>query len=308
MDRPNILYLNSHDTGRYVQPYGHAVRTPHLQQLAEEGVLFRQAFSMAPTCSPSRAALLTGQAPHSAGMLGLAHRGWALHDPRQVLLHTLREAGYRSYLAGRQHLTHLGPEEDWRCLGFDARLGQEEVAPTCEFLRSRPAEPFYLEVGFQFTHRDFDLPRDPQDDPRYTLPPPCLPDLPETREDFAHFATEVAELDRRIGQVLGALAKSGLADNTLVICTTDHGIAFPLMKCDLTDHGIGVMLMLRGPGGFSGGKVVDGLVSHVDVFPTLCELLGLARPPWLQGVSFLPLVRGETDQVRSEVLDRKSVV
>ena len=76
MIRPNILYLHSHDTGRHIQPYGHAVATPNLQRLAEQGVLFRQAFCAAPTCSASRAALLFGQGPHSAGMLGLTNRGF----------------------------------------------------------------------------------------------------------------------------------------------------------------------------------------------------------------------------------------
>jgi N-sulfoglucosamine sulfohydrolase len=296
MDRPNILYINSHDTGRYIQPYGHTVRTPHLRQLAEEGVLFRQAFCAGPTCSPSRAGLVTGQAPHSAGMLGLAHRGWGLHDYEQVLLHTLRAHGYRSYLAGTQHIAN-----DWRAIGFDERLGDRGMEPACKFLESRPAQPFYLEVGFTHTHRDFDMPLDPHDDPRFLLPPRCLPDLPETREDFAHFCTEAAELDRRMGAVLAALEHSGLAANTLVICTTDHGPAFPLMKCNLTDHGIGVMLIIRGPGGFSGGSAVDGLVSQVDIFPTLCDLLDIARPPWLQGLSFLPLVRQGASQVREAV-------
>src|SRR5215471_17617747 len=76
-NRPNILYIHSHDTGRYIQPYGHAVATPHLQRLAEEGVLFRRNFCANPTCSPSRAALLTGCYPHENGMTGLAHRGWS---------------------------------------------------------------------------------------------------------------------------------------------------------------------------------------------------------------------------------------
>ena len=77
MRRPNILYIHSHDTGRYLQPYGHAVPTPNIQRLAEEAVVFRQAHSAAPTCSPSRAALLTGQCPHSCGQLGLANLGLA---------------------------------------------------------------------------------------------------------------------------------------------------------------------------------------------------------------------------------------
>ena len=91
--RPNILYIHSHDTGRYVQPYGHAIPTPHIQRLAEEGVLFRKAFCAAPTCSPSRASLLTGQCPHSNGMLGLAHRGFSMTDYKRHVAHTLRAAG-----------------------------------------------------------------------------------------------------------------------------------------------------------------------------------------------------------------------
>src|SRR5579884_3672098 len=102
--RPNILYIHSHDTGRYLQPYGHPVPTPNLQKLASEGVLFRQAFSAAPTCSPSRASLLTGQCPHRNGMLGLAHRGFAMTDYRRHILYTLRDAGYTSVLAGLQHI------------------------------------------------------------------------------------------------------------------------------------------------------------------------------------------------------------
>src|SRR5881275_1863276 len=82
---PNILYIHSHDSGRYLQPYGHSVPTPNLQKLAAEGVLFRRAFSAAPTCSPSRAALLTGQCSHSCGMLGLVNHGFTLAHPEHHL-------------------------------------------------------------------------------------------------------------------------------------------------------------------------------------------------------------------------------
>ena len=101
--------------------------------------------------------------------------------------------------------------------------------------------------------------------------------------------------------VLKALEANGLADNTLVICTTDHGIAFPRMKCTLYDSGIGVMLIMRGPGGFRGGRVCDAMVSQIDIFPTICELLELEPPPWLQGHSLLPLIRDETDEVNSTI-------
>src|SRR3954463_8197146 len=103
--RPNIVYLHSHDTGRHIQPYGHQVPTPNLQRLADEGTLFRQAFSAAPVCSASRAALLTGEYSHSNGMLGLAHRGYRLADYDHHLVHALRDAGYQSTLIGEQHLS-----------------------------------------------------------------------------------------------------------------------------------------------------------------------------------------------------------
>lgn len=301
MIRPNIIYLHSHDTGRYVQPYGFGVPTPNIQRLAEEGVLFRQAFCAAPTCSASRTALLTGQSPHSAGMTGLVNRGWQLNDYNQHLLHTLRGAGYHTVLGGLQHL-----HQERTHLGFDQIIAPPkstmvaEVAPAAAaFLQNAPQQPFFLDVGFFETHRDF-----PQADPaaaRYLRPPAPLPDTPDTRQDMADFVKMAGELDRGVGIILDALAAAGLAENTLVIQTTDHGLAFPAMKCNLTDHGIGVLLIMRGPGGFTGGQVYDAMISHIDLFPTLCEYLNIAPPSWLQGKSLLPVIRGEHDEINDAI-------
>jgi N-sulfoglucosamine sulfohydrolase len=301
VNRWNILYLHSHDSGRYLQPYGHNLPTPNLQKLAAGGVLFRQAFSAAPTCSPSRASLLTGQCPHSNGMLGLAHRGFAMADYSRHMLHTLRAAGYRSVLAGLQHIADA-PEK----IGFDTLLRPRNmraatVAPgAVEFLNGRPAQPFFLDCGFQETHRVYAQPS-PEDDPRYMQPPAPLPDTPRTRRDMAGYRATARLLDNGAGMVLDALERHGLADNTLVISTTDHGIAFPRMKCNLTDAGWGVSLILRGPGVFRGGKVVDAMVSQLDVFPTLCEALDIEKPAWLEGRSMLPVLRGDKQEINDEV-------
>lgn len=301
MKRPNIIYLHSHDTGRYLQPYGHAVPTPNLQRLADEGILFRRNFSAAPTCSPSRAALLTGQCAHSSGMLGLAHRGFSLRDYRQHIVHTLRGAGYHSTLIGVQHVakdpSRIGYDQIIATPSRDAR----DVAPAAAaFLAAPPAQPFFLDVGFAETHREFPLPT-LVDDADHCLPPAPLPDTPEVRQDFAAYKSSARALDHGIGQVLGALAAHGLADNTLVIYTTDHGLAFPAMKCNLTDHGIGVALIMRGPGLFSGGKLCDAMLSHIDLFPTLCEWLEIPPPAWLQGRSFLPVLRGEKREINEQI-------
>jgi N-sulfoglucosamine sulfohydrolase len=299
--RPNILYLHSHDTGRYIEPFGYEVPTPNLQKLAGEGILFRRAYDAAPTCSPSRASLLTGECPHSNGMLGLAHRGFSLYDYTHHILHTLRSEGYRSALAGIQHIAR-----DPKVIGYDEIIPThgthvEAVAPAAvRFLRGKPKEPFFLSVGFFETHREYHEPG-PREDPRFSLPPAPILDTPETRRDVAAFKASARVLDQGMGDVLNALSASGLAGNTLVICTTDHGIAFPAMKCNLTAHGTGVFLIVRGPGGFSGGKTCDAMVSHLDIFPTVCDLLSIDHPAWLQGKSLLPLLRGTAPEIHDEL-------
>jgi N-sulfoglucosamine sulfohydrolase len=298
---PNILYIHSHDTGRYIQPYGFDVPTPNLQKLASEGILFRQAFDAAPTCSPSRAALLTGQCPHNNGMLGLAHRGFSLNDYNQHIIHWLRPHGYRSTLIGVQHIA-----KDPRTIGYDevvdcGGVHVAQVAPAAvRFLKAAPKQPFFLTVGFHETHREFARPG-PQEDVRFTEPPVPIPDAPPTRRDMAEYRATARILDDGVGAVLNALASAGLADNTLVISTTDHGIAFPAMKCNLTVHGTSVYLIMRGPGGFAGGKVCDAMISQMDLYPTVCDLLNIEKPGWLQGRSLMPLITGGAQQIHEEI-------
>jgi arylsulfatase A-like enzyme len=118
---------------------------------------------------------------------------------------------------------------------------------------------------------------------------------------MAAFCASAQVLDQGVGTVLNALESAGLAKNTSVISTTDHGIAFPGMKCNLTVHGTSVYLILRGPGGFEGGKVCDAMVSQMDLYPTICELLNIERPAWLEGRSLLPLIHGEAPEIHDEI-------
>ena len=303
MTLPNILYIHSHDTGRFVSPYGYKVDTPNIQRLAENGMVFRRAFNAAPTCSPSRAALLSGSSPHSCGMLGLTHRGFNIQNEKH-LAHVLKKSGYSTHLRGVQHVTNTP-----KACGYDtvvrhtksSSVGQGSASALAEeLLNSRPREPFFLSVGFVDTHRQYPA-LEEGDDSRYITPPPNISDAPETRQDWAMFCKSVNRLDQGMGIVFNALEQNGYADNTIIVCTTDHGVASPRMKCNLTDAGTGVMLIMKIPGYQCEGKVCDSLVSHIDVFPTLCDIIGAAHPDWLEGKSLLPLIEGENIEVNDEI-------
>jgi N-sulfoglucosamine sulfohydrolase len=305
-DLPNILYIHSHDTGQWVQPYGYSIRTPNIQRLAEDSVVFRKAFCAAPTCSGSRACLLTGQYAHSNGMVGLAHRGFSLNDYSQHIVHALRTLGYWSALIGEQHISKrpniIGYDEVFK---IPTNHTEDVVPVTLGLLERDHDRPFFLSVGFFETHREWFRPTSPKE-ANYVIPPPNLPDVPQTRLDMAAFQESARALDRGIGAVLDSLDAYGLAENTLVICTTDHGLPFPGAKATLHDRGLTVMLIMRGPGGFKGGKVVDSLVSHIDIFPTIMDLVETERPDYLQGESLLPLVNGQRDEVRETIFAEKT--
>ena len=293
--KPNIIYLHSHDTGRSIAPYGWAIPTPNLQKLAEQGTLFHQAFCVSPTCSPSRAALLMGDYPHQNGVCGLANRGFSIPDYSAHVAHALRGGGYRSYLAGFQHIA-----ADAEDIGYDEVLRFNAFAPNlgpavANWLSDAPDEPFFLDVGFNETHRgggwrdDADVPADA----RYAPTPPGMPPLPVFRQQMADFSQSAQRLDDAIGLILESLERSGLSENTLVVYTTDHGLAFPRGKSNLTENGLGVALIVRGPG-IGQGEVCDAIVSHLDLYPTWCEIAGVETPQHCQGRSLWPLLRGET--------------
>ena len=305
----NLVYIHTHDSGRHLGPYGQPLENPNLLELAEESVVFRQCFSMAPTCSPSRAGLLTGMAPHSSGMLGLAHRGFSLTDPRQHLSALLRERGWLTALAGIQHEAARASDLAYdRVLSCDPRemdrFGEldgsaydygnaKNVAAFLETAKS----PFFLSFGLFNTHRAFPVPKDP-DRAKRLMPPAGLVDDEGNRLDVLAYNESARVVDDCVGTVLAALKKSGLEEDTIVLFTTDHGIAFPRNKCTLYDDGIGVACLLKYPGNRLRGEVSDAMISQVDLLPTIFELLGLPLPPQFQGRSLLPLLDGETEEIR----------
>jgi arylsulfatase A-like enzyme len=293
----NILYLHAHDVGRFASVYGVDVETPGLERFAASGAtVFNNAHCVAPTCSPSRTALLTGEYPHQQGMLGLAHRGFAMSRPGHHMADWLRRQGYTTALSGVQHefdfnMPETLPydcamESDWS--GGTAALDESAADAAVAWLGSHDGKkPFFLSVGFYWPH--VPLPDVAEASPCNQIGP--WPDGEAGRLDTAALQEAMKHTDACMGRVLEALERSAFVEDTLVLVTTDHGTPFPLNKATLHDRGTGVLFMLRVPGK-PGPERTDALVSQLDFFPTVCEAAKLEPPHWLQGESLLPVLGG----------------
>ncbi len=318
MARPNVVVITCHDLGDYLGCYGTPVQTPHIDRLAAEGALFRNHFSTSSVCSPARGAIVTGCYPHTHGLMGLVHRGWELDVETCPPLPTLLgEAGYETRLFGFQH-EHWDPAR----LGYQhTHRGEsthcDHVAPLFTEWLGQRAEgdvPFLAAIGWAETHRMGLRPsgfkRDVYEpaDPAEVEVRPYLPDLPEMREDLADFYGAIKLVDRCVGDVVGALDAAGLGDDTIVVFTSDHGASFMHSKATLYDGGAKVALAMRWPGGMRAGVCCEHLTSHVDILPTLFDLIGLPVPDHVQGRSMAQICReGALDAPRRHVFAEKNV-
>ncbi len=312
----NILILHCHDLGRFLGTYGvSTVSTPHIDAFATESTVFDSAFATAPHCSPARASLFTGAYPQQHGVLGLAHEpfGWDLSEPSTHIAHRLRGEGFRTELIGVHHESADLPDEQIeQRLGFDrVRTGgdRDTVVARAEEALSRAASegrPFYLQVGFHEPHRSpsvrdstgimgFLGERIEPDAAAGVSVPAYLSPTDAAREEIAELQGAVRHMDEGVGQILTTLDDLGLADDTIVVFTTDHGLALPRAKCTLYDAGVGVALIMRVPDRPEwSGRRIDGLVSHVDVLPTLWELTHQRGDADVSGASLVPLVERDS--------------
>jgi N-sulfoglucosamine sulfohydrolase len=315
-EQPNVLIMHCHDLGRFAGCNGYErVRTPNIDRLAGEGVRFAAAFCVAPQCSPARSALFTGQYPQRNGVLGLTHRqfGWDLKPEVRHIGQHLSAAGYRTGLVGAHHESRVRPDPevgerlalDYIATGGPAPVVAERAVQQLTEA-SAGDQPFYLQVGFTEPHRT----QTPEsiragysgflhdgitpDTENGITHFPYLHDDPAGREEIAELQGAVHYMDQAVGTVLDALDRLGLADNTIVIFTTDHGLALPRAKCSLYEPGLEVTLIARWPGGnWTGGRVVERLVSHLDVVPTVLEAAGIeADQDPIDGLSLAPLLAG----------------
>ncbi|GAB2599312.1 sulfatase family protein [Pseudactinotalea suaedae] len=309
--RPNIVVVHWHDLGTHLPVYGYEVEAPHADRLAAQSTVFTRCFSASPLCSPARGALWTGRYPHSNGLQGLTHRGWEYNAGERTLAMHLGDAGYRTALIGLQHESRepsrLGFDEIVDC-GRNHAPDVAGAAATWLEGRATQEEPFLLVCGMVEVHRDWPVERYPRPDAGTSDVPGYLPDNEHTREDLAGFDAAITAADDGLGTILRALDQHELAEDTIVIFTTDHGAPFPRAKSTLYDPGVQVALMVRLPSalGRDMPRRESGLVSHVDLVPTLLDLLGIEIPDDLQGTSIAATVVEGAPTTRDEVYLEKT--
>ena len=345
----NIVFCFADDWGRYAGAYAavesrasinHVVKTPNIDRAAREGVLFKNAFVTAPSCTPCRSSLLSGQyfwrtgrgailsgAVWDAGIpswplllrdagyhIGKSHKVWSPGTPADAPFggqkYAYEKAG-RAFNNFSENATRMVREgmtfEDARAKLLDEVRGNFDA-----FLADRkPGQPFCYWFGPTLTHRVYEKGSGQalwgiEPDALKGKLPKFMPDVPEVRADFADYLGEIQAWDAGVGVLLQQLEASGELGNTLVVMSGDHGMpGVPGGKCNLYDFGTGVALIARGPG-IKGGRVVDDCVNLVDLAPTFLEAGGVKVPDVMTGRSFLDVLRaeksGQVDAARTWVV------
>ncbi|MDR1864450.1 MAG: sulfatase [Bacteroidales bacterium] len=299
---PNIVFLVSDDhSAPFLGCYGDKnVKTPNIDRLAKEGILFRQAYTTAPQSVPSRASLMTGR---SVVDIRMTRFSAPLSADIVAYPELLRKAGYYTGICGRSfHLdgARNPPEsesvfQEYGLRTFEHRVdylrqgGNTNAFPQLvEFLNATPkGKPFFIQVGYSDPHRIYNA-KEYEPDPSTLVLPAGMPDIPELRRDLAGYYGEIQRLDVYVGQVLDELDKRGLKENTLVVFIGDNGGALLRGKGTLNDLGIHVPLLARLPGKIKPGSISDALISGEDIAPTFLEIGGSPIPSEITGKSFTP--------------------
>jgi N-sulfoglucosamine sulfohydrolase len=297
--RPNILFALADDWSYpHAGVYGDKViQTPTFDRVAKEGVLFTHVFCVSPSCTPSRAAMLTGQTIHRLEEGGNL---WSILPKRYACYPDILEAaGY--------HVGFMGKGWAPGTLEGSGRT-RNPAGPAFrnfeQFLKSVPADkPFCFWYGSRDPHRPYVKGSGAKSGmkPEDVVVPPFLPDTPEVRGDILDYYFAVQRYDHDVGEMLKLLESSGRAANTIALMTGDNGWPFPRAKANLYDAGTRLPLAVRWPAKVKGGRTVDDFISFTDFAPTYLEAAGLKTPDDMTGHSFVSLLHGDNRLGRDKV-------
>ena len=305
----NVLIAISDDQSfPHTSAYGSKmVDTPHFDRVAREGALFMNAFVASPGCSPSRAALLTGRYPWQIEHAG-THASY-FPEAYVVFPDLLEEAGFHIGFTGKgwgpgdwsksgRSRNPAGPEFNELTTEAPDGINDRDYSANFEaFLDARPeGAPFYFWYGAHEPHRVFKEGIGVENGKSLYQAevPGFLPDAPETRNDLLDYAYEIEHFDTHLGNMLALLEEFDELDNTLVIVTSDNGMAFPRAKANAYEYGIHVPLAIRAPLTIPAGTQIDSPVSLVDLHPTILASAKVTHPTpdSLAGQNLIPLIKG----------------
>jgi arylsulfatase A-like enzyme len=282
--RPNIVWIMAEDISTELACYGHpAVKTPNLDKLAQQGARYTHAFCTAPSCTPSRNAMMIGVYQTRTDTQDQRRRGVILPPGMKPITQLLRDAGYYTALG-----CGYGGKTD---LNFKA----ERLFDGSDWRTRKEGQPFFAQMTLDKTHR---LPNQGgwgplrkqsshPVDPEAVKLPPYFPDHPACREDWAMYLDAMEYVDSQVGKLLQRLEDEGIADNTVVIFSGDNGRCHLRGKCWLYDGGIQVPLIIRWPDHIQPGTVNHDMVSMIDISATILEIAGVELPSYLDGQPIL---------------------
>ncbi|MFN8347201.1 MAG: sulfatase [Spirosomataceae bacterium] len=295
--RPNILFCIADDWGKHAGIYGDkVVKTPTFDRLAKEGVLFTHAFCSSPSCTPSRAAILTGRYPHQNEESGNLWSTLQAKLPNYAVI--LAQNGYHVGLERKG----WGPG-DFKVGGYAQNPAGKTYKNFNEFLEKRPeGQPFCYWFGSQDPHRDYEkgTGKAAGMNPAEVRVPGYWPDTPEVRDDILDYYYEVQRFDREVGELLKKLEAIGELENTLIVITSDNGMPFPRAKANVYDAGTNLPLAFYWKNKIA-PKRSDTFVNFIDLAPTFLEALQMAIPKEMTGKSLWSLLTDQTQTHRNEV-------
>jgi len=318
-ERPNILFCIADDASmKSFGAYGSEfVKTPAVDRLAREGVVFNNAYNCNPKCAPARACLVTGK---YSWQLQEATNHWPHFPPEfKYYPHLLMEAGYHVGLTGKgwgpgSYDTEHNPSgpmySDIKLKAPYKGMSNIDYAGNFEvFLDEKKKNtPFCFWLGVKEPHRGYEKDSWKKTDKQLkdAEVPSFYPDNETIRGDLLDYSLEVEWYDTHIGRAIEVLEERGLMENTLIVVTSDHGMPFPRVKGQLYEEGFHVPLVAYWKGVIKPGRVIDDFVSFPDVAPTFMEIAGLKPHEQMTGNSFLELLRspdsGQIDSERDYVL------
>ncbi|OYP32395.1 heparan N-sulfatase [Rhodopirellula sp. MGV] len=303
--KPNVLIVMADDCTHNDLPMygGENAKTPNLDRLASEGLVFDRAYLAEAICQPCRAELYSGLYPMSNGC---AWNHSASRPDIQSMPHYLGAEGYRVGIAGK---VHVQPKQSFpfeAVDGFDDNCVRDPTKPhqlnsVKEFM-SRDGGPFCLVVALVEPHVPWVMGDASAYPPRSIKLPPNIGDTPETRRAFGRYLAEITYMDSQVGQILETLESTGHAEDTLVLFTSEQGSQFPGNKWTNYNTGVHTALVARMPNVVPSGKRTDALVQYADVLPTIMEMASLSyERDWFDGESFADVLKGKSDQHREFV-------